>query len=336
VTGAGFAIKDCQTCHSTNSRLIQPIKLASSVPGDVMPTFVTDSNVSADGQIYINGGALYYQPATGAEGRYVFGQSRVIWVDWTGGLFFLAVLAAIGGHSGLRIFTTRRQPKHKTSTKMVYLYQAYERFWHWLQTADILLLLITGLIIHRPDIFAIFSFQGVVIMHNVLWVILGINAALSLFYHLTSGQIKQFIPRPYGFFDDAILQMKYYLSGIFKYEAHPFEKTPSKKMNPLQQVTYLGILNVLLPLQALTGILMWGVQKWPALAGNLGGLPFLAPFHTLIAWLFAAFIIGHVYLTTTGGPKPLDSIKAMVTGWEEIETEEAVHDETPALNKENQ
>lgn len=335
VAGKGWAIRDCQTCHTTNSRLTQPIKLASSVPADVMPTFVADTNVSADGQIYVKGGALYYQPATAAEGRYVFGHSRVAWVDWLGGLFFLGVLAAVAGHSGLRMVSSLRRPTLETKQKKVYLYQAYERFWHWLQTAVILLLLITGLIIHRPDLFAVFSFQGVVSMHNVLWVILGINAALSLFYHLASGQIKQFIPRPYGFFDDAIVQTRYYLRGIFKHEPHPFEKTPEKKMNPLQQVTYIAILNVLLPLQGLTGILMWGVQKWPVLAGKLGGLPFLAPFHTLIAWLFAAFIVGHVYLTTTGGPRPLDSIKAMVTGWEDVETHEVAHEDKTVPEKEN-
>ena len=31
-------------------------------------------------------------------------------------------------------------------------------------------------------------------------------------------------------------------------EPHPFEKQPGKRLNPLQQVTYLAILNVLLPL----------------------------------------------------------------------------------------
>jgi len=148
--------------------------------------------------------------------------------------------------------------------------------------------------------------------------ILAVNAGLSLFYHLTSGQIKQYIPRPRGFFDDAIVQAKFYIQGIFKGEAHPFDKTPEKKMNPLQQVTYFGILNMLLPLQGLTGILMWGVQRWPGAADKFGGLPFLAPFHTLIAWTFAAFIVGHVYLTTTGH-EPLEGIRGMVTGWEEVE-----------------
>jgi thiosulfate reductase cytochrome b subunit len=89
-------------------------------------------------------------------------------------------------------------------------------------------------------------------------------------------------------------------------------------MNPIQKLTYFGILNVLLPLQIVTGALMWGVQRWPEVASALGGLPWLAPFHSLLAWLFATFILGHVYLTTTGAT-PLEAIRGMVTGYEEVE-----------------
>jgi len=64
---------------------------------------------------------------------------------------------------------------------------------------------------------------------------------------------------------------------------------------------------------------MWGVQRWPSIASRLGGLPILAPAHTMIAWLFASFIVLHVYLTTTGHT-PVSSIEAMINGWEEIET----------------
>ncbi len=90
-------------------------------------------------------------------------------------------------------------------------------------------------------------------------------------------------------------------------------------------MTYLGILNFLLPLQILTGVLIWGVQRWPAADGMLGGLTFLAPLHAFIAWLFAAFLIMHVYLTTTG-PTPIANIQAMVVGWESMETHEGSHE----------
>lgn len=324
VTRGEWVIEDCQACHNDASRLTQPIKLANYIPGGILPEFVQDANTSAGGSLVEQDGALYYQPAIRDQKLYVFGHSRVAWVDWIGAAMFIGVLVGVFAHGGLRFYQAVRAPRPKTRIQKVYMYAVYERFWHWLQTFTIVLLLFTGLIIHRPDIFGFFSFRYVVIVHNVLAAILVVNAAMSLFYHLASGEIRQFIPRPYGFFDQAILQAKYYLQGIFKQEPHPFEKTPEKKLNPLQQATYFMILNVLLPLQVVTGALMWGVQHWPKGANMLGGLPFLAPFHSLVAWTFGAFIVGHVYLTTTGHA-PLASIKAMMLGWDEIE----IHEENP-------
>ena len=82
---------------------------------------------------------------------------------------------------------------------------------------------------------------------------------------------------------------------------------------------------------------MWGVQRWPSFASALGGLPVLAPFHSLVAWIFAGFIVGHVYLTTTGA-EPLTAINAMMTGWEDVEVEANGSEESPsgAENIENQ
>jgi thiosulfate reductase cytochrome b subunit len=316
-----WATRDCQTCHTDESRLVAPMKLADYLPGGVMPEFVKDTNTLASGGLSVQGGALFYTPATRDQNLYVFGHNRVSWIDGFGALFFVGVLLGVAGHGSLRLYRTLRRPRHQPRLKRVYMYAIYERFWHWLQTFTIVLLLFTGLVIHRPDLFGWLSFRYMVTLHNVLAGILVVNAALSLFYHLASGEIRQFIPRPYGFFDQAIVQAKFYLGGIFKGDVHPFEKTPTKKLNPLQQVTYFGILNVLLPLQVVTGALMWGVQKWPQIANMLGGLPFLAPFHSLVAWTFGAFIVGHVYLTTTGY-EPLAGIRAMVNGWEHVEANE--------------
>lgn len=319
VASGEWAIKDCQTCHSDRSRLATPFLLASYLPGGVMPEFVKDSNVLVNGQLYDNElGELYYQPTTGEGGIYVLGHNNVGWIDLLGSLMFVGVLLGVVVHGGLRFYSALRQPHGEPEVQKVYMYSVYERFWHWLQTFVIIGLLFTGLIIHKPDTFGIFSFSGVVIVHNTLAAILLINAFLSLFYHLVSGEIKQFIPRPYGFIDQAVAQSLFYLRGIFKNEPHPFEKTPHKKFNPLQQVTYFAILNILLPLQVITGALMWGAQRWPELAISLGGLPFLAPFHTLIAWTFASFIVLHVYLTTTGHA-PLAGIRSMMIGWDELE-----------------
>lgn len=320
-----WATSDCQACHHEDSLVTQPIQLASNTPGGVIPTFVDDTNVSTSGSLRTIGGALFYTPQPEADGVYIFGRNRVLWVDWFGLIAFLGALLGVSAHGTLRLISTLRRPHHPPTLKRVYMYQTYERFWHWLQTVTIILLLFTGLVIHRPDLLGIFAFRYMVTVHNWLAAVLVINAGLSLFWHLVGGEIQQFIPRPVGFFDQAIMQTKYYLSGIFRHDPHPFEKTREHHLNPLQQVTYFGILNVLLPLQILTGALMWGAQQWPQFAQALGGLPFLAPFHSLVAWLFATFIVGHVYLTTTGH-EPLAGIRSMITGWDEVE----VHEGAPA------
>ncbi len=329
VAAAEWAIRDCQICHGGELALGRTITLAGAAPGGASPFFVADSPALPSGEIRQGvDGAVVYQPEPSADGLYIFGRDAVAWVDRVGGLAFVGVLLGVSAHGGLRFFATRKRPGSRPAGGEVYMYGMYERLWHWLQTFTISALLVTGLIIHRPETFALFSFQSAVLVHNILAVILGLNAGLSLFYHLASGEIRQYLPRPAGFFHQAILQARYYLRGIFRAEPHPFRKEPGRKLNPLQQVTYLAILNVLLPLQGITGLLMWGVQRWPQAAAWLGGLPLLAPLHSLVAWLFAAFIVLHVYLTTTG-EAPLTSLKAMTLGWEPTEAPAGSEGGTP-------
>jgi thiosulfate reductase cytochrome b subunit len=311
------ALNDCQACHTAGSRMSQGMRLAAFAP--VVPSFGAGHNVSGTGDLVRQSdGSLVYQPVPERDRLYVFGATRVGWIDAFGALAMLGTLLGVAGHGGLRYLAFRKRPRGHEATRRVHMYDAYRRFWHWLQAIAIVTLLATGAIIHRPDLFAAFSFRGMVTLHNILAAILVANAVLSLFYHLATERMREYIPRPYGFFDDAIRQTQYYVSGIFKGEPHPFEKRPDDRMNPIQKLTYFGILNVLLPLQIATGALMWGVQRWPEIAAALGGLPWLAPFHTLLAWLFATFILGHVYLTTTGAT-PLEAIRGMVTGYEEVE-----------------
>ena len=197
----------------------------------------------------------------------------------------------------------------------VYMYPLSERVWHWLQAAMILTLLATGLSIHVPELPGAIGFEIAVRLHNVLGIALLVNAFLGLFYHVTTGEIRQYLPEPRDYMLLAFRQARYYLSGIFKGEPHPIERHPHAKLNPLQKVTYLAILNVLLPLQVVTGIAILYAEVWPGVIEALGGLGTLAKIHTAGAWLFAAFIVIHIYLTTTG-PTPSAYIKAMITGWD--------------------
>lgn len=321
VTDSKFATRECTACHHTESRVTAPLLLADSAPLGVTPEFVPGVNVSATGSLLNDGGALYYSPVNENDKTYIFGHNRVAWIDGFGALLFLGTLVGVSGHATLRYITARRRGRRTVETQPVYMYEVYERFWHWLQTIAIVILLLTGVIIHRPDLFGAFSFRHIVTIHNVLAALLAINALVSILWHVLSGEIQQYIPHPYGFIDQMIAQAKYYISGIFRHEPHPFHKTKQRKFNPLQMITYIGLLGILLPLQGISGMMMWMVQKIPEIQHWFGGLTFLAPLHTLNAWLFAAFVVAHVYLTTTAGPRPLDAIQGMVTGWEEMEVQ---------------
>ncbi|MFO8174604.1 MAG: cytochrome b/b6 domain-containing protein [Gemmatimonadota bacterium] len=323
VVGEGWAIRDCNTCHGEDSRLDQVVVLADRLPGGVVPTLIQEGGEALMGSVVVDGGGrVLYRSRTSEAGLYVLGHDSAWWANILGILAILGTVLGVTVHGGIRWWTSRRRGVERPGQDghAVYMYTAYERIWHWLQALAIFLLLLTGLEIHLAAP-GLMSFGLAVRLHNILGFVVVANAVFAAFFHLASGQIQQYLPRPQGFFDQAITQARFYLAGIFRGEPHPFEKSPEQKLNPLQQMTYLGILNLLLPLQMVTGVLIWGVQRWPILERMGGGLTFLAPLHALGAWLFASFLLMHVYLTTTG-PTPTANIKAMAGGWEAVETPE--------------
>ncbi len=323
------AIRKCIHCHGSDSVLGRPFALSEYQPGNVQPVKIEYPGVALSGDIGSDlNGAAGFTPDNRAAGFYVIGLHGRKWADTLGLLMFLAVLAGVSIHAVARFVSARNRAPVVREYERVYLYDTYERLWHWLQASAILLLLFTGLIIHKPQFFGMFSFSYIVSVHNVLGFILLINAALALFYNLASGEIRQYFPDPDGFIARSMAQAMYYSQGIFAGKPHPLEKTRAHKLNPLQQVTYLVILNILLPAQVVTGVLIWGLQKWPGVAEQLGGLPTLALIHTLVAWAFATFIVMHVYLTTTGHT-PSAGIRSMIAGWDDVEK----HDNSDEPNR---
>jgi len=313
------ATRDCSNCHQDDSILAASFTLSDYSPGGAQPQRISFTGVEFSGEIENGpeGGASFIADNRSA-GFYIIGLHAESWADMVGLLMFLGIILGVSGHAVARYVASRRRGLVAREYERVHMYDAYERLWHWLQAIAILTLLFTGLIIHKPHFFGMFSFPYVVNVHNVLGFILLINAAMALFYHLASGQIRQYLPEPKNFFRRAMSQAMYYSKGIFAGAAHPLEKTKTNKLNPLQQITYLAILNVLLPAQIITGVLIWGLQRWPNIAAELGGLPVLALVHTLVAWAFATFIVMHVYLTTTGH-SPSAGIKSMIGGWDDVE-----------------
>ena len=304
----------CDSCHQEQSRLNEDVPLSSYQLAGVTPTLSMLGRVEHDAA-----GGLLVRRTSEANGFYVLGHDRVPWTDSLGFVLFLATAIGVSVHGGLR-YRLRRKHGNHGEVRKEYLYSVYERIWHWLMALSILLLLWTGIEIHWVGAMSLIGFTNAVLLHNVLAVILIGNAFLSLFYHLASNDIRQFIPPRATFFGEVIAQVRYYLNGIFWGAPHPVPKTARRKLNPLQQVTYLMLLNVLIPFQVITGALIWGAQRWPGLSSAVGGLTIITPMHSFGAWMLASFVLTHVYLTTTGHT-PLSNIKAMIVGDDEIEVD---------------
>jgi thiosulfate reductase cytochrome b subunit len=194
----------------------------------------------------------------------------------------------------------------------IYLYTRYERFWHWLQMVFIFILLITGLEIH--GIYTLLGFEQAVEIHNFTGISWLIAFAFFVFWVFTTGEWKQYMPTTRKMFE----VIRYYSYGIFKGESHPVPKRKDAKHNPLQRLTYLSLAAFLLPIQMITGFLYWGYNSWSG--WGLSGLPlgFVALVHLAGAFAIFSFIIIHVYMTTTGHTV-FAHVKAMITGWEEVE-----------------
>ena len=211
--------------------------------------------------------------------------------------------------------------------KETYVYKIFERFWHWSQAFLIFFLAVTGFEIHGS--FKLMGFDAAVRWHNyALWALM-LLIIFAIFWHFTTGEWRQYIPTT-KFFK---AQVDYYITGIFKGAPHPTKKTVYNKFNPLQRIVYLGLKIFAIPVQVVTGFLYY-FYKYPSggeiQSVNMVNLRLVAIIHTIGAFSLIAFVIAHVYHTTTGH-KPLTAIRAMITGWEELDydQEEKIADEKP-------
>lgn len=202
--------------------------------------------------------------------------------------------------------------------KKVYIYRAYERFWHWSQVFIIFLLIFTGFEIHGS--YEFFGYKEAVTYHNIAAVAFIILSIFTIFWHFTTGEWKQYIPTA----KNIKAQANYYLFGIFKNAPHPVRKTILSKLNPLQRIVYFGLKVVIIPLLVITGLLyMFFRYKYDGIIEklNVNGLETIAYLHTAGAFLIIVFIIAHVYLITTGHTV-FSNLKAMLTGYEELEDDD--------------
>ncbi|MBU1096398.1 MAG: cytochrome B [Ignavibacteriae bacterium HGW-Ignavibacteriae-2] len=215
--------------------------------------------------------------------------------------------------------------------KQFYIYKSFERFWHWMQAILIFFLAFTGFEIHGT--YSFFGFRDAVRYHNIAAYMLIILIAFAIFWHLSTGEYKQYIPT----LKNIKAQLNYYIFGIFRNAPHPTKKSVLSKLNPLQKITYFSLKVLVIPLSVTSGLL-YIFYRYPSKHGveaiNIKTLEFIAIFHTVAAILLVVFIITHLYLITTGDTIT-SNLKAMLTGYEELEDENDKKINEPKLSTQN-
>lgn len=210
--------------------------------------------------------------------------------------------------------------------RRVMIFSRFERFWHWSQMMLIFILLFSGFAIH--GLHGMLDFQTAVVVHAVCALALIVLWVFAIFWHLTTGNWRHYLPTGKGLWSVA----RYYAYGIFKGERHPYRKAFWRKHNPLQALTYLMLKLVLFPAIWLSGLAYLLYPLWAEAAIGTGLLAGIALLHTAVAFAILMFVIAHVYVLTLG--HFMEHVKPMITGYDEIDltsAEEAYLEETKSV-----
>jgi thiosulfate reductase cytochrome b subunit len=200
----------------------------------------------------------------------------------------------------------------------IYLHPLPVRIWHWINAATCVLLFLTGIQIRYVGLVNVVSFHFAVVAHGWLGFVLIANFFLWLGYYLSSARIRTYHAElnPVKYFVDSLKQTLFYSYGIFRKLPNPFHPSIYRKFNTLQAMTYQILMIILLPVQAITGILLWDLTRFAGVVTLLGGVRVVDTVHVLIFIFFAFYLPAHAYLGTLGRT-PLTHYREMVTGYEE-------------------
>jgi thiosulfate reductase cytochrome b subunit len=207
------------------------------------------------------------------------------------------------------------QMRHYEKT---YLHPLPVRIWHWINALGFVGLILTGIQLRYSDLFSLLTFETALKLHNWIGFVVIANYFLWLGYYLSSDRISNYHPvlDAKSFFDNYFRQMVYYSYGIFRGESRPHKVQPYNKFNPMQRLTYQFVMMISVPIQFITGLMMWDVQRFSGWIEMVGGIRVVSTIHVVWFILFVFFLLVHAYMGFLG-KKPSTHFKEMFTGYEE-------------------
>lgn len=221
------------------------------------------------------------------------------WIDLVGVFIILCAVAGVFFHS-LIMFLTRKLRQRLGYVGEREPLPVLARIWHWVHGLCVILLMLSGIQLRLPDLVPVFaSFLNAVNLHNLSGVVLIIDYGLWLSHHLFKRDFKsRFFISPAGFFKDTAEMLHYYGYLIFLGGSYPSSCREYTTFDPLERVFFLTTMLIFVPIQILSGILLYDVYTTLPVIAALGGLRVVDATHLLCGYLLIASMIIHVYFHT--------------------------------------
>lgn len=197
----------------------------------------------------------------------------------------------------------------------LYLYPIWVRSWHLLNALLFLALIFTGLCLQYSSIeYTIIPFKYSVSIHNIAGIILCVAFAFYIMANrfTSNGNYYQFHLK--GLLGRVFKQFRYYAFGIFKNEDPPFPISVGRKFNPLQKVSYVIIMYILMPIIIVTGVALFFPEMLPTKILGASGIHVIDLLHIITGFILSVFMLVHIYFCTIG-KTPLANFKSMINGW---------------------
>lgn len=203
-------------------------------------------------------------------------------------------------------------------SKNFYHYPVWVRLWHLTNAILCLFLIVTGfsMLYSDPDRALVVKFQRAVSIHNVCGVLLTLSYTAFLIGNIFTENGRHYLVTVRGMAERLWKQARYYGFGYFKGEEAPFPVTGSRKFNPLQQVSYVGVMYFVLPMLFVTGWALMFPEFILKRFLGFSGVFLTDQFHVILGFLVVIFLFIHLYVSTMG-KSPLSNFRSIITGWQE-------------------
>jgi len=157
-------------------------------------------------------------------------------------------------------------------------------------------------------------FELSVTIHNVSGIALIITFVFFVFANRFTWNGQYYKIRLKGYGGELWKQIRFYSWGIFKKEKPPFPISKVRKFNPLQQLSYVIAMYILVPLIIISGIGLLFPEITITSVWGRSGLWLTDLFHQVLGFFLTLFWLIHLYFCTIGKTST-SNFKSMIDGW---------------------